>query len=256
MFSENFPLITTVLHLFQPAERQETTGTLMTCQMWVQVLFDFCLLLLYVCAHACKLCKSVFFCLLCVCVCVCACVRACVHACVHACVRVCVFHYSVVPWGKFGSPYLGKKEHCFPFVPACAIYVGVQTMVWLPVFGIFNMRLTVVACDCTCWLYEHCNKVCTGGWIWDKVLISLAVLGTWTQAFQSDALPTELSPPLWLCVCVCVCVCVYVCMQCICVCVCMHACVCVCACVQVCVYVCACICVRQCILSVAKNLEK
>ena len=33
MFSENFPLITTVLHLFQPAERQETTGTLMTCRM-------------------------------------------------------------------------------------------------------------------------------------------------------------------------------------------------------------------------------
>ena len=39
------------------------------------------------------------------------------------------------------------------------IYISVQTMVWLPVFGIFNVRTNVYACDCKRGLYEHHKSV-------------------------------------------------------------------------------------------------
>ena len=41
-------------------------------------------------------------------------------------------------------------------------FLCVQTMVWLPVFGIFNVRSDVDAYDCICGLYRHCKRVCTG----------------------------------------------------------------------------------------------
>ena len=41
-------------------------------------------------------------------------------------------------------------------------------MVWLPLFGIFNVRTHVDACDCTQGLYGHRKRVCTGNWVWDK----------------------------------------------------------------------------------------
>ena len=51
--------------------------------------------------------------------------------------------YFFVPCGKFGSPYLGKaqqpQEQLYPFLSVCAVFSCVQTMVWLPVFGIFNV---------------------------------------------------------------------------------------------------------------------
>ena len=37
----------------------------------------------------------------------------------------------------------------FPFLPLCAVVVCVQTVVWLPVYGNFNVRTDVDACDCT-----------------------------------------------------------------------------------------------------------
>ena len=47
--------------------------------------------------------------------------------------------------GKFGSPYLGEaqqpQEQRYPFLSVCAVFSCLQTMVWLPVFEIFNMRL-------------------------------------------------------------------------------------------------------------------
>jgi len=43
-----------------------------------------------------------------------------------------------------------------------------QTVVWLPVFGIFNVRSDVDACDCTRGLYGHRKRVCTGSWLWEK----------------------------------------------------------------------------------------
>ena len=44
-------------------------------------------------------------------------------------------------------------------------------MVWLPVFGIFNMCIDVDACDYTWGLYRHCETVCTGSWLWEKNLL-------------------------------------------------------------------------------------
>ena len=57
----------------------------------------------------------------------------------------------------------------------CVQYFCVQTMVRLPVLGIFNVRTDVDACDCTRRLYRHCKRVCTGSWLREK---SLATPGT------------------------------------------------------------------------------
>ena len=63
------------------------------------------------------------------------------------------FQYFFVPCRKFGLPYLGKaqkpQEQRYPFLSVCVVFSCVQTMVWLPVFGIFNMLTDVDACDCT-----------------------------------------------------------------------------------------------------------
>ena len=63
------------------------------------------------------------------------------------------FQYFFVPCGKFGLPYLGKaqkpQEQRFPFLSVCAVLLCVQTMVWLPVWDIFNVRIDFDACDYT-----------------------------------------------------------------------------------------------------------
>ena len=75
-------------------------------------------------------------------------------------------------------------------------------MVWLPVLAIFNVRTAVDACDCTRGLCKHRLKVCTGRWLWEKTPLShrgpepASVL---RLAFQSDALPAELSTPFLFC---------------------------------------------------------
>ena len=67
----------------------------------------------------------------------------------------------IVPCGKFESPDPGKAqqltEQRYPFLSVHAVFLCVQTMVWLPVLGIFNMHTDVDACRCMCtWeLYEH-----------------------------------------------------------------------------------------------------
>ena len=67
--------------------------------------------------------------------------------------------YSFVSCEKFGSPYLGMaqqpQEQRYPFLSECTVFSCVQTMVWLPAFGIFNVRTDVDACDCTRGLYRH-----------------------------------------------------------------------------------------------------
>ena len=54
------------------------------------------------------------------------------------------FFVFIVPCGKFGSPYLGMEqqpqEQRYPFLSVCVVFWCVQTVVWLPVFGIFNVR--------------------------------------------------------------------------------------------------------------------
>ena len=56
-------------------------------------------------------------------------------------------------------PYLCKaqqpQEQRHPFLPVCAVFSCVQTMVWLPVFGICNVRSDVDARDCTRGLCGH-----------------------------------------------------------------------------------------------------
>ena len=72
--------------------------------------------------------------------------------CVSVCVCVCLGGYFFVPFGKFDSLYLAKaqqpQEQRYPLLSVCAVFLCVQTMVWLPSVWDFNIRLYVVACDC------------------------------------------------------------------------------------------------------------
>ena len=61
-----------------------------------------------------------------------------------------------------------QQEQRYPFLPACAVFSCVHTMVWLPVFGIINVRTDVDACGCTRGLYGHGKRVCTESRLWEK----------------------------------------------------------------------------------------
>ena len=68
-------------------------------------------------------------------------------------------------------------------------------MVWLPVFGIFNVHTDVDACDCAQELYKHQRESATESWLLEKNPLlhldkSASVLHL---AFQLDTLPPELS---------------------------------------------------------------
>ena len=52
------------------------------------------------------------------------------------------------------------QEQSYPFLTVPAVFLCVQTRVWLPVLGIFNMHTDVSACDGTRGVYRHCNRVC------------------------------------------------------------------------------------------------
>ena len=61
--------------------------------------------------------------------------------------------------GNDGSPYLGKaqqpQEQHYPVLSVRVVFLFVQTMVRLPVFGMFNVHTDVDACDFTLGLYLH-----------------------------------------------------------------------------------------------------
>jgi len=80
-----------------------------------------------------------------------------------------LFYHFVVPCWKFGSPYPGNAqqllEQRYAFLSVCAVFSCVRTMVWLPVFGIFNVCTDVDACDCTRGLCGHRERVCTESWL-------------------------------------------------------------------------------------------
>ena len=60
-----------------------------------------------------------------------------------------------------------SATHCYHWV--YAVFPCVQTMVWLPVSGIWNVRTDVDACDCTRGQYgQVTERVCTGSWLWEK----------------------------------------------------------------------------------------
>ena len=70
-------------------------------------------------------------------------------------------------------------------------------MVWPPVFGIFNVRIDVDACDCTRGRYGHRQRVFTGSWLWGQIPLphrGLEPASVLRLAFRSDALPTEVFP--------------------------------------------------------------
>ena len=54
------------------------------------------------------------------------------------------------------------QEQSCPFLSVCVVYSCVQTVVWLPVSGIFNVCTDIEACDCTWGLYRHPERVYTG----------------------------------------------------------------------------------------------
>ena len=54
------------------------------------------------------------------------------------------------------------QEQCYQFLSVCVVFLCVQTMVWLAVFGIFTVCTDTGASDCT-WRewgegYEHCKS--------------------------------------------------------------------------------------------------
>ena len=64
-----------------------------------------------------------------------------------------VLNTSLFPCGKFGLPYPSKAtaatRAALPIPISMSVFLCVQTM---PVWGIFNMRAHVGACNCIWWL--------------------------------------------------------------------------------------------------------
>ena len=71
------------------------------------------------------------------------------------------------------------QEQCYLLLPAHAVFSSFQTMVWLPVRGILNVRTDVNASNCPWGLYGHCKRV---HWKWKSTLgeKSLIAPGSWT----------------------------------------------------------------------------
>ena len=92
------------------------------------------------------------------------------------------------------------QEQRYPILSVCAVFSCVQTMDWLPVFGIFNVHTDDDTCDCTRVLYGHRKRVCTGSLPWDKNPLPYRGSNP-SQYFawlfsRPEALPTELSRSL------------------------------------------------------------
>ena len=64
---------------------------------------------------------------------------------------------------------LETKYYIYIFLSVWAVFPCVQTMVWLTVFGIFNVPTDVDACDSTRGLYGHRQRVSTEIWLWGKI---------------------------------------------------------------------------------------
>ena len=69
---------------------------------------------------------------------------------------------------------------------------SVQTVAWLPVFGIFNLHADVDACDCTIRVLQTPEESLHGKLTLREKSLPASVLHL---AFRSDAVPDELSCP-------------------------------------------------------------
>ena len=59
-------------------------------------------------------------------------------------------------WAKIQQP---QEQHYLFLLVYTVFFVHIQIMVWLPEFGVFNVRAHVDACNCT--QGKHCRRVCT-----------------------------------------------------------------------------------------------
>ena len=89
----------------------------------------------------------------------------------------CLFGATFHLWG------LTKCVLCFPHVP---------TMVWLSVFGIFNISADRSACNCLQELSGHLKGVCTDSWLWEKnalpyLEVEPSSTARWTQHWIKSA---------------------------------------------------------------------
>ena len=77
--------------------------------------------------------------------------------------------WGCLTWTRLQQP----QEQCYPFLTVRVVFLTVQTKVWLPVLGTFNVRTDVVvnACDCTQGLCRHHKRVCAESWLWEKNLL-------------------------------------------------------------------------------------
>ena len=70
---------------------------------------------------------------------------------------------------RFSIPLLTWQPHSvFGVEPVCGVFLCIQTVIWLPMLGIFDVRRNANACDYTRELYEHHKRVCTKSWLWRK----------------------------------------------------------------------------------------
>ena len=90
------------------------------------------------------------------------------------------------------------QKQRYPFLTMRVVLSCVQTKVWLPVLGIFNMRTDVQTCDCTGGLYRHLRTVCTESWLREKNPLPHWGIEPVSAVSQFDTLPTELQPLLFL----------------------------------------------------------
>ena len=100
----------------------------------------------------------------------------------------CVWYFGVI------KPWHGCQ--CLEIFVVIKPWYGCQCL------EIFNLRTDVAACDCTRGLYRHRKRVFTGSWLWEKNSLphrGLEPASVLRLAFQSDALPTELSQTLVIC---------------------------------------------------------
>ena len=110
---------------------------------------------------------------------------------------------------KSGSLYLAKsttaaaRAAIYPILQGCAVCLCVQTVVWLPVFGILDSCAQALMRSTAHWgLYEHRKRVCTESWHGEITLLPhlgnepasvlLLALGLTLQPLSSpapDAMP-------------------------------------------------------------------
>ena len=61
-----------------------------------------------------------------------------------------VQRFQTIVWlPVFGIFNVRTDVECYPFLSVCAVFSCVQSIVWLPVFGGFNVRADVDSCEYT-----------------------------------------------------------------------------------------------------------